>query len=300
MGLGVGGNDGDGVTELEDLLVAQDRTIPAVTLVVERQHDEAVDAVLAAGSHDILGGDDLLNAGHLLSRGGVNALDQRVADLGLHQRQTQGALGHLQGVVRAEVPGAGDLLGGGGTDVLGANDGVAGGLENQVFLGDLAPDDPGSVHHGVHERLIAGAAAQVAVLLEPVANLFTGGRGVVIKQYLGGHDEAGGAEAALSAAVGHPGHLQGMQVGQGADAFDGRDLCAVLDLAQLGQAGAGDLAVYDDVTGAAVALAAADLTAGEQQALPQEGRQCFVLIHQNVPGDAVDDECFLDHSAIPP
>ena len=91
-----------------------------------------------------------------------------------------------------------------------------------------------------------------------------------------------------------------MQVGQGADALDGGDLRAVLDLAQLGQAGAGDLAVYDDVTGAAVALAAADLTAGEQQALPQEGRQCFVLIHQNVPGDAVDDKGFLDHSAIPP
>ena len=150
VGLGVGGNDGDGVTELEDLLVTQDRTIPAVALVVQRQHDQTVDAVLAAGGHDVLGSDNLLNAGHLLGLGGINALNQSVADLGLNQSQTQGALGHLQSVVRAEVPGTGDLLSGGGTDVLGAHDGVAGGLEDQVFLGDLATDHTGSVHNGVH------------------------------------------------------------------------------------------------------------------------------------------------------
>ena len=100
--------------------------------------------------------------------------------------------------------------------------------------------------------------------------------------------------------MGHPCHLQGVQVGQGADTFDGGDLRTVLDFAQLGQAGAGDLAVHDDVTGAAVALAAADLTAGEQQALPQEGRQRLVLVHQNIPGDTVNDKRFSDHSAIPP
>ena len=223
-----------------------------------------------------------------------------MADLGLHQRQTQGTFGHLQGVVRAEVPGTGDLLSGGGADVLGAHDGVAGGLENQVFLGDFAPHDTGGVHDGVHKRLITGAAAQVPVLLEPVTNLLTGGRGVVVQQHLGGHDEAGGAEAALGAAVSHPSHLQRMQVGQGADALDGGDFRAILDLAEPSQAGAGDLAVYDDVTGAAVALAAADLTAGQQQALPQEGRQSLVFVHQNIPGDAVNNKRFSDHSAIPP
>ena len=60
--LGVGGDDGDRVAELEHLVLAKDRAIPAVALV-GREGDEAGDRVLAL---DVLPGDDLGDAGHLL------------------------------------------------------------------------------------------------------------------------------------------------------------------------------------------------------------------------------------------
>ena len=156
----------------------------------------------------------------------------------------------------------------------------------------------GSVHASVHEGLVAGAAAQVAVLLEPVTDFFTGGSIVVVQQDLGGHDEAGGAEAALGAAMCHPGNLQGMHIGNGTDAFDGGDLSVLSDLAQLHDAGTGNLAVHNDVTGAAMTLAAADLTAGQQQTVPKEAGQSLVLAYQHGAGYTVDDECSLDHNTV--
>ena len=233
VGLGIGGHYGYGVAELEYLLVTEHRAVPAVALVVQRQHDQAVYPVLAAGGYDVLGGDDLGYAGHLLGGGGVHGFYESVAHLGLDQGQAQRALRHLQGIVSAEVPGAGDLLGGRGSDVLGAHNGVAGGLEDKVFLADLASNDSGGIHDRIHQGLIAGAAAEVAVLVEPVPYLLTGGGGVVVQQHLGADDKAGGAEAALGAAVGHPGHLQRMHVGYGAHALYGGDLGAVFHLAHL-------------------------------------------------------------------
>ena len=87
MLLGVGGDDGNGVAELEDLLLAQDRAIPAVTLV-GREGDEAGDGILAA---HVLPRDDPLDARHLLGFRGINVLDQGVADLGLYQCEAQRA-----------------------------------------------------------------------------------------------------------------------------------------------------------------------------------------------------------------
>ena len=299
MGLGVGGDDGDGIAELEDLVRAEDRALEAVGLVVLGQHDQTVDLVRSAGGKDILVGDDLHDAGHLLGLGGVDGLDVGVGDLGLGQSQTQAA-GHLQRVVGAEVPGAGDLLGGGGTDVLRALDAVAGGLEDQVFLAHLAAQHGSGGHGGVDEGLVAGAAAEVALLVEPVADLLAGRIGVVLEQDLGADDEAGRAEAALGAAVSHPGYLQRVHVAQGADTLDRGDLGVVRDTAHLEDAGLGDLAVDDDVARAAVALAAADLTAGQQQVLTQNGRQGLVLVQDKIPGNAVDDKRFLDHVFAPP
>ena len=85
MGLGVGGDDGDGIAELEDLVRAEDRALEAVGLVVLGQHDQTVDLVRTAGGKDILVGDDLHDAGHLLGLGGVDGLDVGVGDLGLGQ-----------------------------------------------------------------------------------------------------------------------------------------------------------------------------------------------------------------------
>ena len=218
-----------------------------------------------------------------------------MGDLRLGQGEAQAA-GHLERVVGAEVPGAGDLLGRGGTDVLGALDAVAGGLEDQVFLAHLTAQHGGGVHDGVDQRLVAGAAAEIALLVEPVADLLTGGAGIVLEQDLRADDEARRAEAALRAAVGHPGDLQGMHVAQGADTLDGGDLGAVGNSAHLVDAGLGDLAVHDDVAGAAVAFAAADLAAGQQQMLTQYLCKGLVLFQDKVSGDAVDDKCFSYHA----
>ena len=286
VGLGVGRDYGDGVAVLEDLFIAEDGAVPAVALVVEREHDKAVYAVLAG---DVLGGDDLEDAGHLLGLGGVHALDVGVGDLGLDQRQAQGAIRHVQGLVRAEVPGAGDLHGGGGAGVGGAGDDVVGGLEEQVLLAHLAAHDGRGGHRGVDEGLVAGAAAEVAVLVEPVADLLAGRVRVLLEQDLGADDEARAAEAALGAAVGHPSDLDGVQVVDGADALDGGDLGVVAQLRDLGDAGARDLAVDYDVARAAVALAAADFAAREHQPLAQYlGERLSSLQHKGTL-DPVDD-----------
>jgi hypothetical protein len=47
-----------------------------------------------------------------------------------------------------------------------------------------------------------------------------------------------------------------------------------------------------------VALAAADLTAGQQQTLTQEAGQGLVLAYQYSAGYAVDNECSLDHNTV--
>ena len=296
VGLGIGCHNGDGVAELEDLVAAQHRALKAVGLVVLGQHDKAVDLVGAAGGQNVLIGDDLEHAGHLLRLGGVNALDVGVGDLGLGQSQAQGVLGHLQRVVSAEVPGTGDLLGGGGTDVLGALDAVAGGLEDQVFLGHFAPQNGSGVHNRVHQGLIAGAAAQVAGLVEPITHFLAGGAGILLQQNLGADDEARRAEAALGAAVSHPGHLQGMHVADGAHALNGGDFRVVPHLAHFHDAGTGHLTVQNDVAGAAMALTAADFAAGEQQMLTQNLGQGFVLLQNQVAGDTVDYQSFSNHS----
>ena len=103
--LGVGADDGDGVAELEDLVVAENRPVPAVAFV-GGEGDQAGDAVLAL---DILMGDDLDHAGHLLGFGGVDGEDVGVGHLGLHQGELQGILGHFQAEIGAVIAGAGDF-----------------------------------------------------------------------------------------------------------------------------------------------------------------------------------------------
>lgn len=62
-------------------------------------------------------------------------------------------------------------------------------FEDKVFLGDLAADHAGSIHDGVNEWFITGAAAKVAVLLEPVAYFFAGWIWIVVQKHLGSHDK---------------------------------------------------------------------------------------------------------------
>ncbi len=102
---GVGADDGDDVAILVDLVVVQDRTVPAVSLV-GREGDQAGDAVSPL---DVLVGNDLENAGHLLGLGAVDPLDDGVGDFGLDECALEGVFGELGPHVFAEIPQPADL-----------------------------------------------------------------------------------------------------------------------------------------------------------------------------------------------
>lgn len=136
-------------------------------------------------------GDDLVDTGHFLGFRGIDALDKAMGDLGLDQGQA-GRIGrHLQGQVRAVIPGAGHLGQGRRPGILGADDLIVGGLEEEVFLFHLAAKDLGGVYDSIYQGLIAGAAADVAVDLEPPADLISCRVGILFQEDLGRHDKAG-------------------------------------------------------------------------------------------------------------
>ncbi len=135
--LGVGADDGDGVAELEDLVVAEDRPIPAVALV-GREGDQAGDAVLAL---DILVGDDLVDAGHL-SRPRLVSMEWILAweTLAWTRASCRVSSGSLQTEIGAVIAGAGDLGQGRGSRVFGAPDAAVGGnLESQSSSRLISP-----------------------------------------------------------------------------------------------------------------------------------------------------------------
>ena len=148
--------------------------------------------------------------------------------------------------------------------VFGADDAaVVRHLRHELFPLLFAAHDGGGIHYRIGQRLVAGAAAGVAVTVEPGAHVFPRRVLVLVEQRLGRHDEAGRADAALGAAMVHPGNLQRVQVVGRADAFDGDDLFAVGELADRDHAGLDRFIVDEDGTGAALAVVTADLAAGE-------------------------------------
>ncbi len=79
--------------------------------------------------------------------------------------------------------------------------------------------------HGVHDVLVAGAAAQIAV--ETLADFLVGGVRIALDDLLGGHDHSGRAETALQAVLVPEGFLHGIELAAGGESFDGQDLGAV-------------------------------------------------------------------------
>jgi hypothetical protein len=93
---------------------------------------------------------------------------------------------------------------------------------------------------------------------------------------VGGDDQAGGAEAALDGAGLHErllDRVEGVAVGQALD----RDDLGALGLAGQDQAGADQDAVQVDGAGAALALLAGVLGAGQAEALAQHVQQALAL-----------------------
>src|SRR5436189_1402190 len=126
--------------------------------------------------------------------------------------------------------------------------------------------------HRVDDVLVARAATQVPA--QRVADLRIAGGCVVAQERDERHEDAGGAEAALQRVRLAESRLQRVELVRAArrEALDGRQLSAVR-LHREHQAGAHRLAVEQHGAGAAHAVLAADVGAGEPQVLAEEVAQ---------------------------
>ena len=105
----------------------------------------------------------------------------------------------------------------------------------------------------------------------------------------GGADLAGGAVAALEAVVREEGGLRGAEVAGRAEAFDGGDLGALRGDGE-GEAGVDAAAVDEDGAGAALAVVAAFLAAGEVEVFAEEIEQRGAGVDGEGAGLFVDGE----------
>ena len=84
--------------------------------------------------------------------------------------------GHLQADVGAIVEHAGDLGNGRGTRIFAPPDAaVLRKFKRQLGGRHLPPHHLGRIHDGIDQGFVAGAAAGVPMLLEPIPDFFTGG-----------------------------------------------------------------------------------------------------------------------------
>ena len=138
---------------------------------------------------------------------------------------------------------------------------------------DAVPENLSRQLDSGHDFHIAGAPA--VVVPQGVANLRLCGGRVFIQQGLAAHDHAGNAEAALNRA--------GLGIGVAVDLL--LPLCqalhsddaASLQCVRIRHTGLTGLAVDDNRAGAAGALAAPVLHAGEMQFIPQEAQQLLIF-----------------------
>ncbi len=294
MLFGVGDDDGDGVPVLEDLLVAQDRTIPAVTLVGGKG-DQTGNAILA---FDILVGNNLDDARRLLCCRGVDPLDVCMRHVSERESSVEGAFGKLVGFVVAEIPETADLGDGCGTRVACPENGaICRRLVIESGCGHLATQNLGCGHCRIDDGDVAGAAAGIPVLLEPVTHVLPCRVRVGIEERLDGDHESGGAETALDCAVKNECLLDWVEVYRRADTFSGNNRRPVFDPFHFHGAGANKLAVQDDITGAARSGSAPDLDTGQVELLPQHVGQERFLIDDQMPLDTIHFQHLLNHTS---
>ena len=290
VGLGVGADDGDDVAPLAYLVALFDH-YAALPAVGERgvAADLSADAVR---SLDVLIGDYLEYAGHLLRFADVDFVDLRVADalkrVGICEEEF---LGQLQPVVVAEVPEPRRLVYSGGTRIAAVPDGVAGLVHlSEVFNFLLAAQDGGGLHNRVDYLLVAGAAAGHPVLAEPLADLFARRVRVLVEERLAARDEAGRAEAALNRSADYHGPLERVEVVRRAYSFDCGDLRELGHVLPARDAGADDLAVEYYVADAALAAVAAALRPRHFELVAEHRQKRYVGLADYAFRHSVDDQ----------
>ena len=158
------------------------------------------------------------------------------------------------------------------------------------LLGGGHAAGPRCVLHGLHDVVVAGAPAEVA--LEPEPDLLLGRVRVLLEQVDALHDHPRRAEPALQAVALAEGLLHGVQLTVLREPLDGGDLAAVgLDGEHVARLHAGAVEVHG--ARAAVAGVAADDGAGLAELLAQ------VLHEEHAGFDVVGDLVSVDGEADP-
>ena len=151
----------------------------------------------------------------------------------------------------------------------------------------------GRLEDRVHDRLVAGAAAEVA--RKEVLHLVAA-RPPTIEQVARRHQDAGSAEAALERVVLPEGRLQRRQLAVSGEPLHRLDPRAV-HLRREHEAGANGGAVDPDRAGAADAVLAADVRAPQPQLMAQEVREQQPRLHLLAAEPAVDLDRDRNHGA---
>ena len=146
----------------------------------------------------------------------------------------------------------------------------------------------GGLHHGVHDGLVSGTAADVAVPGKPFPDLFPRRIRIAHQKPFGRHDEPRRTEAALHARIRHERPLQRMKPFRRADALDGFDFRIRLDLFHLFDAGARDLPVEQQRTSAAVPGSAPDFRPGEPKTPHHVGKGVLLRLTKDFPIYPID------------
>src|SRR5919108_2367435 len=123
-------------------------------------------------------------------------------------------------------------------------------------------DVGGGIHHGAHDLVVAGAAAEIAG--QPVAHLGLAGIRIAVEQGFRGDQEARRTDAALQGGMLQKFLLQRMQLLAVRHALNGLDRAA-LGFGRQHQAGADQAVPQHHAAGPTAARAAAFLAAGELQ-----------------------------------
>jgi hypothetical protein len=165
-------------------------------------------------------------------------------------------------------------------------------------MGDLGAAKPDrSRLHGLHDALVAGAAAQHGG--EALTDLGLGGTGIGLEQIERREQHAGRAEATLKAVVLVKSLLERVQRAVRAKSLDREELHPVRLNGQH-QARAGRLAVHEHGAGAAETVLAADVSPRQPEVFPEKVDQELSRLTATLPRLAVHrqpDRGKIGHSA---
>jgi hypothetical protein len=157
----------------------------------------------------------------------------------------------------------------------------------------LSRDPLGGTLHGLHDVMVASAAAEIA--LEAGTNLLLGWVRVASKEIVGGHDHARGAEAALQPVLDRKALLEWMQPPVLREPFDRENVGAVSLNGEYGTRFHSD-AIQHDGARTALAGVAPNVRAGEGECVSEVVDEKRAWLYVAAMRRAVDGYADLRHT----